>query len=220
MDRFPQAGRAGKGLSEDSLPKGEASSIKGSPGPSFQPRGLQNKERKGKPPHSDFCKAGLAMPKAGRDCGGRRWQARPPGPLLFPPESRQSTKPLRPHTGAGRKKGRCRGNAKPSRSSELPEGGFISAKNLRRRAEESRWSGGPRAGLAHSPQFPVKGAALGAEWSRQKGGSSLPSLQSSAASKEERERRNCHTLTAWRSGMALPSPGHGGSMAFWALGQR
>uniref|UniRef100_A0A2D4NTJ5 Uncharacterized protein n=1 Tax=Micrurus surinamensis TaxID=129470 RepID=A0A2D4NTJ5_MICSU len=71
---------------------------------------------------------------------------------------------------------------KPSRSSsELPEGRFISAKNLQRGGGEqwrAVWSGGPRTGLAHSPQFPVRGAALGAEWSHRKGGFSLPSLQS------------------------------------------
>uniref|UniRef100_A0A2D4MPN3 Uncharacterized protein n=1 Tax=Micrurus spixii TaxID=129469 RepID=A0A2D4MPN3_9SAUR len=71
---------------------------------------------------------------------------------------------------------------KPSRSSSEFAGRQVyfsqEFAKRRRRAEESRWSGGPRTGLVHSPQSPVRGAALGAEWSHRKGGFSLPSLQS------------------------------------------
>lgn len=111
------------------------------------------------------------------------------------------------HPGAV--EGPLQGRRRSRAEARCPEGGFISAKNLQRRAEESHWSGSPRTGPAHRPQFPVRGAALGAEWSHQKGGFSLPSLQSAAASEEEGERANRYTLTASRGGLALPSQGQG-----------
>lgn len=136
------------------------------------------------------------------------------GPPCLPSPVQAVHKASSQTSRAGRKKGRCRGEREAEQKQRV----------ARRRiyfSQESAEEGGGGEPLVRRPpgrscaQFPVRGAALGAEWSHQKGGFSLPSLLSAAANKEERERRHRHTLTAWRRGMALPSSGQGGSLVLW-----